>query len=402
VVHRNFLHFHPDDVARAGDEHDVLLALHLQDAGNIPDLRHGLQVDRSLAAPRLNAVFVNRRAFAVAVLRNRQHKGVLRGNLHADDVIALIEVDAADAAGRAAHVAHVVFPEADRHAQPRGQENILIAVGQLHIHQFVIVIDGNGDNAAGARIGISRQIGFFDDAFARDHHDELVRNKFLDRQRRADALSRRQADQIDHGLALGRPPGLRDLIHFQPVHFSGAGEDQEVMMGGSNEYFFDKILLLGAHADLAPPAAVLALVQTDGVALDVAGMRDGDHHVFFHDHVFNVDVFRAGDDFRAALIAVFFPDLLEFIDNHFQHLLRIVQNARQFGDQRRNVRVFRVDLVPLQAGQPLQTHVQNGFGLNLGQSKRRAQRHGRIVGAFGRLDDLDDFIDVVQRDDIAF
>ena len=100
----------------------------------------------------------------------------------------------------------------------------------MHINKFIALIDGNGDDAAGARIGICRQIGLFDDAFFRDHHDKLIGHKFANRQRGADFFTRREIDEIDDGLAFRGASSLRDLVHFQPVHLAGVGKDQQIVV----------------------------------------------------------------------------------------------------------------------------------------------------------------------------
>jgi len=85
----------------------------------------------------------------------------------------------------------------------------------------------------------------------------------------------------------------------------------------------------------------------------LTGMRYRDDHVFFHDHVFDVDVFGAGDDFRAALVAVFCLDFIEFVDDDLQDFLRIIQNPLQISDEFGDFGVFFVNLRSFQTGQAL-------------------------------------------------
>ena len=173
-------------------------------------------------------------------------------------------------------------------------------------------------------------------------------------------------------------------------------------MRGSDKDLFHEILFLGTHADLAPPSPVLALIEADCVAFNVSGMRDGNNHIFFDDHVFNINIFRAGDNFRTPFISVFAFDFVKFIDDDPEDFLRVSQNAFQPGYQCGYLRVFRVDLFSFQSGQALQPHLENRFGLDLGQIEFRAQGNRRFIGIFCRLDDFDDFVDVVQGNDVAF
>ena len=102
-------------------------------------------------AAALDAVFVEIGPLGVALLGDRQQRAARLDDLHRDDLVALAQLDAADAIGRAAHAADVVFVEADRHAQPGADEDLAGAVRQLHRHHRVVVLDAHGDDAAGAR-----------------------------------------------------------------------------------------------------------------------------------------------------------------------------------------------------------------------------------------------------------
>ena len=73
--------------------------------------------------------------------------------VHADHVVVLGEVHAVDAAGVAAHGAHFGFAEQDGLAFVAGEENHLLAVGELRADQLVLLVEIDGDDAGGARIG---------------------------------------------------------------------------------------------------------------------------------------------------------------------------------------------------------------------------------------------------------
>ena len=83
------------------------------------------------------------------------------GDGGADDVVALLERDAAVAGGIAAHGAEtdpvalgiVFFLEADGHAVVGGEEDDLLAVGEVGGDQLVVFVDGDGDDAAGHDVG---------------------------------------------------------------------------------------------------------------------------------------------------------------------------------------------------------------------------------------------------------
>ena len=66
----------------------------------------------------------------------------------------------------------------------------------------------------------------------------------------------------------------------------------------------DEIFFARSRADAAFAAARLMAVDVNRSALDVAGVADGDGHLFVFDQVFELDFFDAVDDLRAAVVAV--------------------------------------------------------------------------------------------------
>ncbi len=269
----------------------------------------------------------------------------------------------------------------------------------MNVNQVIPLIDRHGNDPTRARIGEGCQFRFFDDSFFGDHDNGFTLRKIPNGQNRGHALSRRDIDQVDDGFALGGPAALRDLIDLQPIDFPPIGKDQNIMMSRGDKDLFDKILFLGAHADLAFAAAVLAFIEADGVALDISGMGNRDHHVFFDNHVFNIDVFRTDDDFRTPLIPEAGPDLLKFGHNHIEDLPGIIQNSLQGSDQTCHFRIFRVNFFPFQAGQALQPHIQNSLCLNLGETKFFTKGSGSILGIFSFFDYSNDRINLTERND---
>ena len=119
--------------------------------------------------------------------------------------------------------------------------------------------------------------------------------------------------QVDDRLAARGPAALRNLVDLEPVDLSPVGEDKDVGMGRGDEEPLDEILLLGAHAGFPFAAAALGPVEGDGVALDVAAVGDGDHHVLFDDQVLEGEIARLVDDFGAAGVGVALLDLEQFL-----------------------------------------------------------------------------------------
>ena len=90
-------------------------------------------------------------------------------------------------------------------------------------------------------------------------------------------------------------------------------------------------------------------------------------HLFFGDHVLDAELFGLVDDLRAALVAVLLLDLQQlFLDDLHLELLAL-QDRLQPLDQLDRLAVLVLDLLPFQAGEALEPHVQDGLRLDLGQ-----------------------------------
>src|SRR6185503_4459513 len=82
-----------------------------------------------------------------------------------------------------------------------------------------------------------------------------------------------------------------------------------------------------------------------------------------------------------------------------EDLPRTSQDGLELGDQLDRRRVFLVDLVAFQAGEPAELHLEDRLGLRLGQPESFAQlADEQQLLPLVRTDKLDDRVDVVVRD----
>ncbi len=207
-------------------------------------------------------------------------------------------------------------------------------------------------------------------------------------------------------------------------------------MGVGHQQALDEVLFLNAGGRLTLTATTLGLVVAQRLILDVALMRQGDHHIFLLDQIFDVDVRRVGGDLGTTRVAELLTDGDQLFADHLHQAFWALQDEDQRGDLLQQQLVLIQQLLVLQAGQLLQTQIQDRLRLLLGQvvvtvadailwfqpfwtsgiiagalQHRRhiAQRPG--VGDQGRLgfrrrrrmtDHLDDRIDVRQGDGQTF
>ena len=73
------------------------------------------------------------------------------------------------------------------------------------------------------------------------------------------------------------------------------------------------------------------------------------------------------------------------------------KNVLQICHLRQNRRQFVFNLCPFQSGQLAQSHGHNGSGLRVGQTKPLNQCRFCRRLIFGSTDDLDHFVNIVQR-----
>ena len=187
-------------------------------------------------------------------------------------------------------------------------------------------------------------------------------------------------DQIDQRLAARAAAELRDLIDLEPVAAAFVGEEENVIVRGGHEEVLDPILFLGGLSLHAAAAAALFFEAGNREALDVAAVGDGDHHVFLRDQVFDGDFAGVVHDFGAALVAEFVAQLDQFLLHHIHPLDARADEFGQEGDALGQLLDFVQQLLALEAGEPREPHIENGFGLLFRQAEGLLQFNG---GDFG-------------------
>ncbi len=103
----------------------------------------------------------------------------------------------------------------------RGQEDDLHAVGQARCHQFIALLNVDGDNASGADVAEVFQVGLFDRAVAGGEEDVLAFFfQIADGEHGANGFAWLQRDQATYVFALAGGAHVGDFVHLQPVHAS--------------------------------------------------------------------------------------------------------------------------------------------------------------------------------------
>src|SRR3984957_10392521 len=253
----DFVGVDADDFAMFGDDHDVGLLGDLKSGDDGAVAVGGLHVDDALAAARGDAVFGESCALAIAFFGDGEHQRgervldvlvleflkVLRGLLaflgddfevgldgvHAYDVVVFREIHAVHAACVATHRADFRFAEEDGLAFVAGEEDHLLAIGELGANQFVISLEIDGYDSGGTRIGEFRESRFFYRAVFRGQEDEAT--FFLEiggGDESGEFFVFLELDEAGNGFSARCGGGFGELVHLQPVDAALGGEQQNV------------------------------------------------------------------------------------------------------------------------------------------------------------------------------
>ena len=223
--------------------------------------------------------------------------------------------------------------EADGHAVVGGEEDDLLAVGDAGGDELVVLVDADGDDAAGHDVGEVLERGLLDGAVAGGEEDVLaVFFEVADGEDGDDLLAGLEVDERGHGLALAGGADVGDLVDLEPVDAAGVGEAEQVGVGGVDDELRDEVLFAGLHADAAGAAAALLAVGGDGRALEVAGVGDGDGDLLVGDEVFEGELGGLVDDLGAACVAVLVADVFELLDDDPAELLFGGEDRLVLGD----------------------------------------------------------------------
>ncbi len=170
-------------------------------------------------------------------------------------------------------------------------------------------------------------------------------------------------------------------------------------MGVGHQEVADSVVLPGAHAGDAAAAPALGTVGDQGLALRVAAGGQGDNHLLVRYQILLRELLRLLiDDLRPAVIPEAPLDVLGVVPDEVIDLAGVGQQVLQVGDLLDDLRVLLLDLLPLQAGQAAQLHVQHGLGLAVAEPEGGLHQPLLCLLRRGRAADRPDhLVQLVQR-----
>ena len=89
----------------------------------------------------------------------------------------------------------------DTLAVGRGDDDLVVAFGQLHLDQLVALVDVDGNDAALTDIAVAAQVGLLDDPLLGSHQEEAVLVVLTHADHGRNLLLVADVEQVDDGLA---------------------------------------------------------------------------------------------------------------------------------------------------------------------------------------------------------
>ena len=347
-------------------------------------------------------VVLERRALAVAVLRDAEQLAPRRHDLERDDLAALRELDAAHTARRPRRRPQLAHREAGRLTVGRDHHDLVVLVHQLGRDELVALLQVHRDLAVAAHfleVGERRLL----DLAIGGGHDHVVLVVVADRHQRGHLLAGLAIDDVDQRDALRLALGVRQVVRARLEDTAALGEEQHIVVRVADDEAPYGVLFARHHASDALTAAPLQAIGLERQPLHVAAVRQRDHDLLVRNQILFSDGLRAGlDDLRLAFVAVLCLHFGHVVADQEVDLARVLQQVFQVRDALDQFFVLVLDLGALELGKTAELHVQHG--LRLDRAHIPGLRHHLVFGVVrGRraADQGDDLVDVLQRDQVA-
>ena len=171
-------------------------------------------------------------------------------------------------------------------------------------------------------------------------------------------------------------------------------------MAAGDHQVLDVVLFAGRHPDDAAAAAVLRSICRERHALHVVAARQRDDDVLVGDELLCRQLPRGVvHDLGAPVVTIFGGKLVEVGFDEEEDLSRVGEDRLELRDELDGVAILVVELLPFEARQPSQLHLEDRLGLRLGEAELLAHpgdEHQLLT--LVRADHLDDLVDVIVRD----
>ena len=298
-----------------------------------------------------------------------------------------------------AHSAGAALGKVDGGTIVGGNDDLIVALGQVAPDQAVALVQGNGDQTRFANVTELGQRRALNEAHLSDHRGVGVVLVHIGGllQHQGDFFALLQLQQVDDVGALGSAAALWYLVTLQAVDAALVGHEQHIIMRRTDKKFLSKVVVLLGHALHAAAAAVLCLVGVQRGALDITLVGQREDAGLLGDQVLDVDLTGNSLDGGAALVAVLVGQGGQVGFDDVLHVLVVGKDVLIIGDGSAQFTQFLLDLEDLQTSQTAQLQLDDGIRL---QFVKAEVIHHSLTGlgkaALAGADGSDDLIDDVD------
>ena len=343
-------------------QHRLIAFAHQGGADQLAVAPLGADRNDALSRPSLARKFAHLGALAETLGGGLQYPGAVFLSMHDQgrhNAVLPLQLLADHAGGGAAHGTHGGLGKARRAAIAGQQDDVAAAIGNCRLHQPILPLEAQGVNAGAADIRKCVQAGLLHPALAGGHEHEPAVVEGIHRQHRIHALAFLQPrQQIGDRQTTGFAALRGNLERPEPENPRAVGKTKQGGMGMADEKLVDEVLLAHRGATLAPSAPSLRAKRFQLLRLHIAAPGKRNQQLAPRNQILIGRARVIGDDFGAALIAVFFAKLVQLVAHHFQQPVGIAQDFGQFLHPPEQIGIFLEDRLLLQTRQALQAEFQ--------------------------------------------
>ena len=273
----------------------------------------------------------------------------------------------------------------------------------MYADELVVFSDVDRDQAASVDPRIIGKRCLLHDTGSCRHREERAGLKVSDRDDRPDLLVCFELEEVNDGSTLCGTSSFRNLIALHAEYTASVCKAQEEVMCGRCDDLRDIVLFVGRQTGNTAAATMLASVCVDRAALHVTEVGQRDHDLLFLDERLIIDlVFIRRSDLCSSVFVILLLDLEDLVLDYLTQKLLIIDNGSEVSDLLVEFFCLGFELFSFQTCQTTETHIDDVLRLLVGETETLAQSLLCLILSSRRTDDLDNFVDVIDRDQETF
>ena len=346
-------------------------------------------------------------ALAEALLAD-DHDGVglrIADSHHAHHLVFLtVQLHAGHTRGGTSHGAHGTLVETDGTSVAVGDDNLVVAVCQLHADHAVSFVNFQGDDTIGTGTGVLREAGLLDDTPLGTEEDivvgtELGITQLADAEACLHLVVGLKLQHVLDGTSLVALAPLGKFVYLQPVAAALLREEHHRVVHGTDIHALDEVAIARAAALSSYSTTALGTELSQRGALDVAQMTQGNYHLVIGIEILGIELLGTGHDDAEAGSVKLLLDLNELILHDLAAQFIVGKDFVVVLDFLQQLVVFVAQVLLAQTRELSQAHINDGLGLKFIQVEAFLQVGLGLGGSLAALDDVYHLVNVVAGND---